>query len=164
MVSQRSWSEAEIWELLEEVKDPEIPVISVVEMGLVRSLGLRDGAVSILITPTFIGCPALEMIRDAVENRLRKAGLEEVSVKMTLSPPWTSDWITDQGREKLKSFGLSPPPRHAGRLAEALEVPVACPYCGSSDTGLKNSFGPTLCRAIYVCRSCRQPFEAFKPL
>jgi ring-1,2-phenylacetyl-CoA epoxidase subunit PaaD len=116
------------------------------------------------MTPSFIGCPALEVMRSAVADRLREAGAGEVEVKMTLSPPWSSDWITPSGREKLKNFGLSPPPRRGGSLEKALEAPVACPYCASLDTELTNSFGPTLCRAIFVCRACTQPFEGFKPV
>jgi ring-1,2-phenylacetyl-CoA epoxidase subunit PaaD len=157
-------TEAKIWELLEEVKDPEIPAVSVVELGLIRSVGMQGEKISIAMTPSFIGCPALEVMRSAVADRLREAGAGEVEVKMTLSPPWSSDWITPSGREKLKNFGLSPPPRRGGSLEEALEAPVACPYCGSLDTALTNSFGPTLCRAIFVCRACTQPFEGFKPV
>lgn len=157
-------TEARVWELLEEVKDPEIPVVSVVEMGLIRSVGLEQGKVSVVMTPTFIGCPALQVIRESIRERLLDAGVGEVEVKLVLSPPWSSDWITPAGREKLRSFGLAPPPKHGGRVEAALDQAVACPYCGSLDTDLKNSFGPTLCRAIYTCRACTQPFEGFKPV
>lgn len=153
-----------IWSLLEEIKDPEIPVISVVELGLVRSVGVEDGEVIIAMTPTFIGCPALDVMKSEIERQIRQAGAERVQVKVVYSPPWSTEWITTEGREKLKGFGLSPPPRHAGDIDLALLETAACPYCDSQDTSLKNSFGPTACRAIYFCNSCRQPFEQFKPL
>ncbi len=153
-----------VWQILDEVKDPEIPVVSVVEMGLIRSIGVQAGRLVVTISPTFAGCPALQVIQDEIAERLRLAGEAEVEVRLTYSPPWRSDWITPAAREKLKAFGLSPPPRHAGRLEEALAQAARCPYCDSDDTSLKNDFGATLCRAIYVCNSCRQPFEQFKPL
>ncbi len=154
----------QIWEILDEVKDPEIPVVSVVEMGMIRSFGVSDDKVVVNMTPTFIGCPAIEVMKDAIQARLLRAGAEQVEVNITHSPPWSTAWITSEARRKLKEFGLAPPPEHSGNLAEALTAPVACPYCDSHDTTLMNSFGPTLCRAIYVCNSCRQPFEQFKPI
>jgi ring-1,2-phenylacetyl-CoA epoxidase subunit PaaD len=153
-----------IWQILDEVKDPEIPVVSVVEMGLIRSIGVQEGRLVVTISPTFAGCPALQVIQEEIAARLRLAGEAEVEVRLTYSPPWRSDWITPAARQKLKAFGLSPPPRHAGRLETALAQAARCPYCDSADTTLKNDFGPTLCRAIYVCNNCRQPFEQFKPL
>ena len=152
------------WQILDEIKDPEIPVVSVVEMGLIRSVGVDGQAFIVVMTPTFTGCPALKVIQTAIVDRFRQAGLDQVSVHISLSPPWTSDWITPVGREKLKSFGLAPPPYHRGDLDLAWEAPVTCPYCASANTSLKNSFGPTLCRAMYVCLDCRQPFEQFKPI
>lgn len=155
---------AEVWQILEEVKDPEIPVVSVIEMGLIRQLGMEGHTFIVVMTPTFSGCPALQVIQAEIAKRLLQAGLEQVSVRVSLSPAWSSDWITSSGREKLKSFGLAPPPRHQGDLDLAWEAPVACPYCASSHTTLTNSFGSTLCRAMYVCLDCRQPFEQFKPV
>ena len=157
-------SSEKIWQILNEVKDPEIPVVSVVEMGLIRAVGKEGNNVTVTMTPTFIGCPALNAMQSDIEARLRQAGAENVTVRTVLSPAWTTDWMTAQAREKLKNFGLAPPPRHEGQLDLALLESAACPYCGSEDTTLKNSFGPTLCRAIYVCNSCRQPFEQFKPI
>lgn len=154
----------QIWEILDEVKDPEIPVVSVVEMGLIRSFGVTDEKVIVSMTPTFIGCPAIQVMKDAIEERLLQAGAEQVEVNITHSPPWSTEWITTEARRKLKDFGLAPPPHHSGGLEAALEGPVACPYCDSHNTTLKNSFGPTLCRAIYVCNNCQQPFEQFKPV
>jgi len=154
----------EIWSLLEAVKDPEIPVVSVVEMGIVREVALEGERVIVRMTPTFSGCPALQAIRDEIRRHLQDCGAEQVVVEVILSPAWTSDWITPQARQKLRTFGLAPPARLAGRISLAELQPAVCPYCGSQDTSLKNSFGATLCRAIYVCNSCRQPFEQFKPI
>ena len=154
----------DIWGLLAEIKDPEIPAVSLVEMGMIRQVGQEIGRVIVLLSPTFAGCPALEVMRLEIDQRLRGAGAAEVEVRLTLAPPWSTDWITPQGREKLKRFGLAPPPIHSGRLQHALEQPVACPYCDSTHTEVKNDFGSTLCRAIMYCHDCRQPFEQFKPL
>jgi ring-1,2-phenylacetyl-CoA epoxidase subunit PaaD len=153
-----------VWRLLEEVKDPEIPVVSMVEMGMIRSVGVTGEGIHIVISPTFAGCPALRVMESQIEECLIQAGADKVEVKRTFSPPWTSDWITPAGRLKLKSIGLAPPPAHAGRIETALLEPVACPYCDSTETRLTNDFGPTLCRAIFVCDNCRQPFERFKPI
>ncbi len=156
-------SEEEIWEILDKVKDPEIPVVSVVEMGIVRQVELDQDQVRVTLTPTFSGCPALQVMKEEIQNRLEAQGVQ-ATVTYTNNPPWSSDWITPEAREKLRQFGLAPPPLHCDRIdLSALEV-VTCPYCGSQDTLLKNSFGSTLCRAIYVCNSCHQPFEQFKPL
>ena len=153
-----------IWQLLEEVKDPEIPVVSVVEMGMIRNVGVEGQKTIAQMTPTFAGCPALGMIQASIAERLKQAGAREVKVKVTLSPPWSSDWITSGARRKLKELGLTTPPLHKGQIEDALEVSAICPYCDSADTVLKNSFGPTLCRAIYVCNDCHLPFEQFKPI
>lgn len=156
---------AAIWEALDDVKDPEIPVVSIVEMGIVRDVILSDDGVLVKITPTFSGCPALHVMEQGIRTRLEALGLDNVAVKITLSPPWTSDWITDEAREKLRQFGLSPPPRHNGNLIAITSVDViACPRCNSENTSLKNSFGPTLCRAIWYCHDCQDAFEQFKPL
>ena len=154
-----------IWQLLDEVKDPEIPVVSLVEMGIIRQVELAGETVIVTMTPTFSGCPALQVMKTDIEARLRAAGIGAVEVRQVLDPPWSSDWITADARQKLKQFGLAPPPRHGGNLQEILLVDtVACPYCDSTNTTLKNSFGPTLCRAIHYCHDCQQPFEQFKPL
>jgi ring-1,2-phenylacetyl-CoA epoxidase subunit PaaD len=154
----------EVWQLLDQVKDPEIPVVSVVDLGLIRSVGIAGSSIHIIMTPTFTGCPALEVMRSAIVERLQAAGAQEVAVRLTLRPPWSTDWITSQGRQNLEKFGLAPPPVHAGRLEAVLDAPTACPHCSSLNTERKNDFGSTLCRAIYVCRDCRQPFEGFKPI
>lgn len=154
----------DIWRALAEIADPEIPVVSVVEMGIVRDVALADDGVIVFMTPTFAGCPALDAMRSAIVDKLRALGIERVEVKTVLTPPWSSDWISDAARAKLKAFGLAPPPKHGGNLQLFFPDAVMCPYCNSTNTRVTNNFGPTLCRAIYVCRDCKQPFEQFKPL
>lgn len=154
----------QVWELLAGVYDPEIPGVSVLDLGLVRSVGVEGGRVTVCLTPTFVGCPAVGVMREDIQSRLRAAGTADVTVKTVLYPPWSSDWITEAGREKLKAIGLAPPPRHAGRVEAAWQAPAACPYCDSLETRRVNDFGPTQCRSISVCQSCRQPFEQFKPI
>ncbi|MCB0215760.1 MAG: phenylacetate-CoA oxygenase subunit PaaJ [Chloroflexi bacterium] len=154
----------EIWEALDEVKDPEIPVVSLVEMGIVRAVRVEGERVTVDMTPTFAGCPALHVMRQEVEARLRALGFPEVEVRMLISPPWSSDWITPPAREKLKAFGLAPPPRHGGSIRLELLETARCPYCDSDRTRIRNTFGPTLCRVIWYCDACQQPFEQFKPI
>ena len=153
-----------IWQLLAEIKDPEIPAVSLLEMGMIRQVGLAAGKVIVVLSPTFAGCPALQVMQAEIEQRLRQAGASAIELRLSFAPPWSTDWITPQGRQKLRDFGLAPPPIHAGRLHDALQQPAICPYCGSTHTEVKNDFGPTLCRAICYCHNCQQPFEQFKPL
>ncbi len=157
-------TESMIIAALEDVKDPEIPVISVVELGVVRAVHVDDGRVTVDLAPTFAGCPALAVMQAQVADRVRQLGAVDVQVRRVLSPPWSTDWITETGRAKLRAFGLAPA-RHRGGLSPLLFVDEAhCPHCGSVNTTLKNSFGPTLCRALYYCQDCQQPFEQFKAL
>lgn len=154
----------DIWAILDEIKDPEIPVISIVEMGIVRQVKVDGRKATVILTPTFAGCPALYAIRDEVSRALAQAGVEDADVRFIYSPPWSSADLTPQARQKLKDFGISPPSSHQGLIEPAELLPVPCPYCASTDTSLKNEFGPTLCRAIYFCNNCYQPFERFKPI
>jgi ring-1,2-phenylacetyl-CoA epoxidase subunit PaaD len=153
-----------IWAALDDVKDPEIPVVSVVEMGIVRDVIVADGRVTVTITPTFSGCPALHTMQEGILSKVRQLGADQVEIRVVFSPVWTTEWIAEPARDKLRAFGLTPPPRHDGDLSLALLEPVVCPYCGSKNTSIRNSFGPTLCRAILYCNACQQPFEQFKPL
>lgn len=154
----------DIWRALGEITDPEIPVVSLVEMGIVREVRVDDDGVTVFMTPTFAGCPALDMMRAAIVEKLRAMGIARVEVKTLLNPPWSSDWIAETARAKLKAFGLAPPPKHGGNAQLFFDEAVACPYCNSTNTRVTNPFGPTLCRAIYFCRNCQQPFEQFKAL
>lgn len=155
---------AEIWAALDEVPDPELPVVSLVELGIVRTVELGDNAAKITITPTFSGCPAYEVMSAQIEKRVKQMGIAHVDVRVSHNPPWTSEWITEPARQKLKTVGLVPPPRHSGDFIQVLIDPVACPHCDSENTTLKNSFGTTPCRMIYTCNNCLEPFELFKPL
>ena len=154
--------ESAVWAALEDVHDPEIPAVSVVDLGVVGRVEAAPGRVRVELLPTFVGCPALEVMRGAVEDRLRDFA-DEVEVEVSFAQPWTSDRITPRGRERLRHSGFAPPPRLVddGRLLPLLPV-AECPYCGSRNTTLENAFGPTQCRAIYHCTDCRQPFEQFK--
>lgn len=156
-------TEAAVWAALADVRDPEIPPVSIVDMGMVHRVTADGPRVRVEIMPTFVGCPALDIIRRDVVNRVRTVpGVAEVDVVFIYDPPWSSDRITDEGRARLRSFGIAPPPG-PGRLLAVEEAP-ACPYCGSTDTHLENLFGPTACRSIYYCDGCRQPFEQMKRL
>jgi ring-1,2-phenylacetyl-CoA epoxidase subunit PaaD len=147
----RTLTLAAIWEALAEVPDPEIPAVSVVELGLVHSVELDGERLRVELLPTFVGCPALDLIRGSVAERL--AGMApKVEVEMTFAEPWTSERISADGRRKLRESGFAPPGS------------ATCPWCGSRDTAMENPFGPTRCRAIFWCNRCRQPFEQFKAI
>jgi ring-1,2-phenylacetyl-CoA epoxidase subunit PaaD len=156
--------EAVVWAALHDVHDPEIPTISVVDLGVVRRVETGQGSVRVELLPTFVGCPAIDVMRDAIEERLRDLA-DDVRVEISFAEPWTSERISEDGRRALRAAGFAPPARHEDgeRLSLLPVLPVAeCPYCGSRNTSLENAFGPTLCRAIYHCADCRQPFEQFK--
>lgn len=157
--------ERRVWDALQGVKDPEIPLISLVELGMISELSVADGRVSVKMLPTFAGCPALDVMRDQIETAVRDAGFDEVGVEVVFDPPWSTDRITAEGLAKLKEFGLAPPSRCGEKGAsESGLLKVTCPFCGSKDTDLESIFGPTLCRAIHYCRECQQSFEQFKPV
>ena len=156
-----------VFGILDTVMDPEVPVISVVELGIVRDVAIQNDAVTITITPTYSGCPAMREIEADIRTALVARGVHDVNVKLVLSPAWTTDWIGPAAREKLRAYGIAPPGRAEGGGPVTLSrrrAVVPCPHCGSSDTELKSAFGSTACKAIHVCRSCRQPFDEFKAL
>jgi ring-1,2-phenylacetyl-CoA epoxidase subunit PaaD len=154
--------EARVWAALAEVPDPELPLVSVVDLGLIGRVAASPARVRVELLPTFVGCHALEVMRAAIADRL--AGLAAVvEVQAVFDPPWTSDRITAEGRRRLRTMGVAPPGAGGATLI-SLDATVACPHCGSSRTRLENAFGPTQCRTIRYCPDCRQPFEAFKPV
>jgi ring-1,2-phenylacetyl-CoA epoxidase subunit PaaD len=155
-----------VWDALAEIPDPEIPVISLVELGVVRDVAVENGRVRVEFTPTFLGCPALEVMRDQMAAKVRELG-GEPEIEVITDDSWSTDRITLAGREKLRESGFAPPaPREAGgpQLVQLQKGAFRCPYCGSTDTQLDNIFGPTPCRSLRYCRSCRQPFEQFKTI
>ena len=159
-------TEAQVWEALAEIPDPEIPVISVVDLGVVRGVRVADQRVHVEFTPTFLGCPALEVMRDAMAERIAALGVQP-DVQVISDDSWSTDRITPAGREKLRASGFAPPAlRELGgpKLVQLQSNAFRCPYCGSQDTALENIFGPTPCRSVRYCRSCRQPFEQFKTI
>ena len=150
---------------LEEVKDPEIPVISVIDLGVIHEVEIeKSGSVRVDLTPTFAGCPAIDAMKADIIQVLTKRGIPEVSVKVLFNEPWSSNKISQKGRELLKDFGLSPPPAFDGLLSLDVLGNALCPNCQSNNTFLMSPFGPTACRAIHHCRNCGETFEQFKPL
>ena len=154
-----------VWAALAEIPDPEIPVISLVDLGVVKNVEVDDGTARVEFTPTFMGCPALEVMQRAMESKIGELGLA-AEIEVRLDDSWSTDDITASGREKLRAAGFAPPaPRPAEKLdLVQLQRGFRCPYCGSTETKLENLFGPTPCRSIRYCESCRQPFEQFKTL
>jgi ring-1,2-phenylacetyl-CoA epoxidase subunit PaaD len=156
----------QIWDALAEIPDPEIPAISLVDLGVIKGVTVDNGLVRIDFTPTFLGCPALEPMQRAMEAKVAELGAT-AEVRVVLDDSWSSDRITPEGREKLRAAGFAPPsPRPVGKLdlMQLRRATFRCPYCGSTDTKLENLFGPTPCRSIRYCSACRQPFEQFKTL
>jgi ring-1,2-phenylacetyl-CoA epoxidase subunit PaaD len=157
--------EAAVLGALRDVADPEIPAISVVDLGVIGRVEVDDERVRVELLPTFVGCPALDPMRDAVAARLAALAPDRaIVVDVVYDPPWTTERITAEGRRRLTTSGFAPPVAGRAALPVALDVPVPCPYCGSRRTVLENVFGPTACRAIRYCTDCRQPFEQFKPV
>ncbi|MBK6628590.1 MAG: phenylacetate-CoA oxygenase subunit PaaJ [Flavobacteriales bacterium] len=155
-----------ILELLDYVKDPEIPAINVLELGVVRQVEVEaDGKAIVTITPTYTGCPAMDVMAADIKKELLEAGVPAVEVKMSLSPAWTTDWITETGKRKLKTYGIAPPEKTADIRALKGEQPVvACPQCGSTNTVMLSLFGSTACKALWKCNDCLEPFDQFKCL
>lgn len=155
-----------VYEVLQSVYDPEIPTISVVDMGIVTAVEVvHDDHVRVAMTPTFVGCPAIDVMRNDVLNAIQQLGVSTVEVNVNFDVPWSTNRLTEAGRAALLKHGLAPP-EHYESLALELEVlnNVACPYCGSRNTALKSPFGPTLCRSLHYCNACLQAFEGFKPI
>ena len=148
---------------LAEVCDPEIPVLTITDLGVLRSIDLAgDGTLDVAITPTYSGCPAMDVIGFEVKMALTKAGIDDARVRQVLSPAWTTDWMSDAGKAKLKAYGIAPPAARASRRALFGEESVTCPHCGAQDTQKLSEFGSTACKALWRCAACREPFDYFK--
>lgn len=144
--------------VLSSVPDPEIPAVSVIDLGIVRTIESDR----VVITPTYTGCPATLAIEQAIRRALDAAGFSDVRIETVLSPPWTTDWISDEGRQKLQAYGIAPPPKGAAAASLKNEAPAECPRCGSRDTEEVSRFGSTPCKALWRCRACSEPFDRFK--
>ncbi|HNP53114.1 MAG TPA: phenylacetate-CoA oxygenase subunit PaaJ [Ferruginibacter sp.] len=158
-----------IWELLEEITDPEIPVLTIIDMGIVRDVQLEDDKVTVTITPTYSGCPAMDMIALNIRLHLIANGLKNIEVISVLSPAWTTDWMTESGKKKLQAYGIAPPQQQTKYGSERLnkllfetDQHVVCPRCHSTHTQLLSQFGSTACKALYQCNDCKEPFDYFK--
>ena len=153
---------------LDEVPDPEVPAISVVELGVVRDVEIHGAAITVVVTPTYSGCPAMKAIEDDILAALRARGWTDARVRTVYAPAWTTDWMSDAAREKLRAYGIAPPGRAPREefvvLRRRGDERVACPFCGSLDTALRSEFGSTACKAMHFCNACRQPFEEFKAI
>jgi ring-1,2-phenylacetyl-CoA epoxidase subunit PaaD len=177
MVIQDTATEKTIWEWLREVPDPEIPVLSIIDLGIVRRVqcGEQKGAAKIIITPTYSGCPAMVVIGEDIRATMKKHGIDDLVLEMALSPAWTTDWMSEDAKERLREYGVAPPPSQLVKIAGVevrkllVEVGcddsaglVACPRCGSTQTEVISRYGSTACKALYKCKSCLEPFDAFK--
>lgn len=150
------------WEVAAAVADPEVPVLTIADLGVLRDVAVDGGRVTVTITPTYSGCPAVDAIRDDIVLALTDAGFDEVDVRLTLSPAWTTDWMTDAGKRKLSAYGIAPPTGRAAAGPVKLALAVKCPRCGSLQTREVTRFGSTACKALYECRACLEPFDHFK--
>ena len=158
-------TETDIWKLLEGISDPEVPVLSVIDLGIVRSVKIQEDQISITITPTYSGCPAMGVIEQDIKEKLSKEGFTNFKIETVLSPAWTTDWISEEGRKKLKLYGIAPPENEPDKsVLFADPVKVQCPKCGSRETRMVSQFGSTACKAHYQCNSCLEPFDYFKCL
>ncbi|MDN4164987.1 1,2-phenylacetyl-CoA epoxidase subunit PaaD [Cytophagales bacterium LB-30] len=157
-------TEAHIRQWLEAVKDPEIPVLSLVDLGVIRDISIQGQKVKVVMTPTFSGCPAIDMMKQDVQEVLKNNGVEEVEVEVNFKTAWNSNLISEKGRAAIKKFGLAPPPMHNLIVDIDIIEKAKCPRCDGENTEMKTPFGPTLCRSIHYCYDCREAFEQFKPL
>jgi ring-1,2-phenylacetyl-CoA epoxidase subunit PaaD len=169
-IAERTAADA-VWDLLRSIPDPEIPVISICDLGIVREVSADDLRTEIVITPTYSGCPAMQVIEDDIRSKLAAGGFADVHIKTVLSPAWTTDWMTDAGKAKLTSYGIAPPTHKVAgdgaaivRFVTRRHAGPACPQCGSYDTERLSEFGSTACKALYRCVECREPFDYFKPI
>ena len=150
------------WDVAAAVVDPEIPVLTIADLGVLRDVAINDGHLEVTITPTYSGCPAMNMIALEIELALEREGFCQPKIRTVLSPAWTTDWMSEEGRRKLREYGIAPPLPASSRRALFGVLEVACPQCGSENTELLSEFGSTACKALWRCKSCREPFDYFK--
>ena len=150
------------WDAAASVVDPEIPVLTIADLGVLREVSLAGDQVEVAITPTYSGCPAMDMIALEIEIALERAGFHHPKIRTVLSPAWTTDWMSEEGRRKLREYGIAPPEPSSSRRALFGAQDVNCPLCGSKETELLSEFGSTSCKALWRCKSCREPFDYFK--
>lgn len=155
-------TEKEIWKILEQVYDPEIPVLSVIDLGIIRDVKLNNEAIEVFITPTYSGCPAMDVISMNIRMALLQLGFGTIKITQKLSPAWTTDWMSDAGKEKLKSYGIAPPISKLFDKNYFENLTIECPLCHSINTKLISQFGSTSCKAFYQCNDCKEPFDYFK--
>jgi len=156
-----STEEKKIWQLLEAVCDPEVPVLTIVDLGIVRDVKVKDNGVEIIITPTYSGCPAMDAISMDIRLKMIEHGYKNVKITSILSPAWTTDWMSDAGKRKLLEYGIAPP-QYRSAAAGNKEENIECPQCNSHNTKLLSQFGSTACKALYQCNDCKEPFDYFK--
>jgi len=172
MIIEKDISVKKTWEILEQVADPEIPVLSILDLGIVRDVlispslpGEKGPGLEVIITPTYSGCPAMDVIAMNIRMALLQSGFKRIKITQQLSPAWTTDWMTEEGKNKLRSYGIAPPqtmPGHINKMLFTGEVQVECPQCYSKNTKLLSQFGSTACKALYQCNDCKEPFDYFK--
>ncbi len=161
MVNTATGNHTEIWKILDTVMDPEVPVLSVVDLGVIRAVDVEGKQVTVTITPTYTGCPAMDMIAMQIRMALIAAGYEP-TIKTILSPAWTTDWMTEKGKQQLKAYGIAPPVGKSMDAAYLEDLVVPCPQCQSTHTVLVSQFGSTACKALFKCEECKEPFDYFK--
>ena len=158
-------NEKHIWNILESVSDPEIPVLTIVDLGIVRKVSIDDNNhVVVTITPTYSGCPAMKLIEEEISEALKKEGVDKHEIETVINPPWTTDWLSHDGARKLKEYGIAPPQKGSQDKNKLFDKPknIQCPNCGSLNTSMKSQFGSTPCKSLYVCDDCSEPFDYFK--
>ena len=158
-------TEKEVWQKIENVKDPEVPVLSIVDLGVVRAIAIDGKKLQVTITPTYSGCPAMEFFETEIHSKLNSLGNKQVEIDVKYAPAWTTDWMSDEAKEKLKAYGIAPPEKKCSTKMKLFQdelQEVHCPRCSGVETTLTSQFGSTACKALYYCNACQEPFEHFK--
>jgi len=162
MVIEPKIASQKIWQILETVCDPEVPVLTVTDLGIIRDVKINGDEVEVIITPTYTGCPAMDMIAMNIKLALIENGYPNTKISSVLSPAWTTDWMSEEGKRKLKEYGIAPPQQESGRFKRRESLNVPCPQCNSTNTRLISEFGSTACKSLYQCNDCKEPFDYFK--